>query len=61
MVKSGAKLHPTAEPKGRQIEKWGKDHLNALNVPVAEFAMVLKQQVRCVVADETRGAGRLRL
>lgn len=53
VVKSGAKLQPAAEPQGRQIENRGKDHLNALNVPVAEFARVLQIQVGRVVVDKT--------
>ena len=49
----GTKLKRAAEPEGRQIENWGKDHLNALNVPVPEFARVLQSRVGRVVADET--------
>lgn len=55
---SGPKLQRAAEPEGRQIENWGKDHLNALNLPVPEFARVLQSRVGRVVTDETgiRGA-----
>ncbi len=49
----GAKLTSAAEPEGRQIENWGKDHLNALNVPVPEFARVLQSRVGRTVTDET--------
>jgi uncharacterized protein (TIGR03435 family) len=42
---NGPKLLKAAEPEGRQIENWGKDHLNALNVPVPEFARVLQSRV----------------
>jgi uncharacterized protein (TIGR03435 family) len=49
---NGRKLQKAAKPEGRQIENWGKDHLNALNVPVAEFARVLQSRVGRTVTDE---------
>lgn len=57
VVKGGAKLQSAAEPQGRQIENWGKDHLNALNVPIAEFARVLQQQLGRVVVNEAGISG----
>lgn len=53
VAKNGAKLQSAADPQGRQIENWGNDHLNALNVPVAEFARVLQSRLGRVVVDET--------
>jgi uncharacterized protein (TIGR03435 family) len=49
----GPKLQRAAEPEGRQIENWGKDRLNALNVPVPEFARVLQSRVGRTVTDQT--------
>jgi uncharacterized protein (TIGR03435 family) len=50
---NGPKLQRAAEPEGRQIENWGKDHLNALNVPMPEFARVLQSRVGRTVMEET--------
>jgi hypothetical protein len=50
---NGPKLRKAAEPEGRQIENWGKDDLNALNVPVTEFARVLQSQVGRTVTDQS--------
>ncbi len=52
-MSNGPKLQRAAEPEGRQIENWGKDHLNALNVPVSEFARVLQSRVGRTVTDQT--------
>ena len=38
VASNGSKLQRAAEPEGRQIENRGNDYLNALNVPVPEFA-----------------------
>jgi uncharacterized protein (TIGR03435 family) len=53
VTSNGPKLRKAAEPEGRQIENWGKDHLNALNVPVPEFARVLQSRVGRAVTDKT--------
>ena len=60
---NGPKLQSAAEPEGRQIENWGKDHLNALNVPMPEFARVLQSRVGRTVTDATgiKGAFDFRL
>jgi uncharacterized protein (TIGR03435 family) len=54
---NGPRLQKAAELGGRQIENWGQDHLNALNVSVPEFARVLQTRVGRTVMDQTGISG----
>lgn len=50
--KSAAKLHPNSGTPGHASD-WGRDHINATAVSVAEFGRLLEAQLDRVVVDDT--------
>jgi uncharacterized protein (TIGR03435 family) len=52
VAKNGAKLHPNTGTHAHSTD-WGKDHINANDVTLVEFAAVLEGQLDKVVLDNT--------
>jgi uncharacterized protein (TIGR03435 family) len=51
-AKNGAKLHPNTGTPGHSTD-WGKDHINAMDVTLAELADVLEVQLDRIVVNDT--------
>ncbi len=56
VTKNGSNLHPHSGPPKHPTD-WGKDHINALEVTIAEFGRVLETQLDHVVVDDTHIPG----
>ena len=51
-AKNGAKLHPNTGTPGHSTD-WGKDHINAMDVTLAELADVMERQLDRIVGNDT--------
>jgi len=55
-ARGGPRLHPNTGTPGHETD-WGKDHINAHDVTIAEFCRVLESQPGRVVVDDTKVHG----